>query len=296
MSVISRIIDKNLTPPNTFPGFVKTNLIYECIMGSMAYAVNTDDSDMDIYGVVIPPKEYVFPHSAGYIHGFDENVPTYKNQSIHHIDDAEKNRQYDVNLFGIVNYVNLLMDNNPNMIDSLFVPARCITQITTIGQILRDNRKAFLHKGAKFRFMGYSFAQMKKIKSKDPVGKRAEIVEKYGFDVKFAYHLVRLVSECEQILETHNLDLEKDNERLKAIRRGDYSLERIEQFFQEKEIYMEELYEKSTLPHSPDISRIKLILLSCLESHYGTLDKLIRRDDKSSQIISEIEVILNKYR
>ena len=52
---------------------------------------------------------------------------------------------------------------------------------------------------------------MKNIQNKNPVGKRVELVEKFGYDTKFAYHVVRLVNECECILLKEDLDIEEDN-------------------------------------------------------------------------------------
>lgn len=52
------------------PNFVSGGMQYEVIMGSMAYGVNTNSSDMDIYGFCIPPRDYIFPHLRGEISGF----------------------------------------------------------------------------------------------------------------------------------------------------------------------------------------------------------------------------------
>lgn len=41
-------------------------------MGSIAYGVFADQSDRDIYGFCILPKEDVFPHLAGEIPGFGQ--------------------------------------------------------------------------------------------------------------------------------------------------------------------------------------------------------------------------------
>lgn len=39
--------------------------MYETIMGSVAYGVNTDTSDFDTVGFCIPNKDIVFPHLRG---------------------------------------------------------------------------------------------------------------------------------------------------------------------------------------------------------------------------------------
>ena len=74
--------------------------------------------------------------------------------------------------------------------------------------MVRDNRRLFLSKEAWKKFRGYAQAQLKKMNDKQPEGKRKEIVDRYGFDVKFAYHIIRLMDEAEQILLDGDLDLE----------------------------------------------------------------------------------------
>jgi len=54
------------------PHFLPSNVMYETIMGSIAYGVSSEQSDRDIYGFCIPPKEEVFPHLDGEIPGFGE--------------------------------------------------------------------------------------------------------------------------------------------------------------------------------------------------------------------------------
>ena len=50
---------------------------------------------------------------------------------------------------------------------------------------------------------------------------REKDIVKHGYSTKFAYHIVRLLNEVEQILTEHDLDLERNREQLKSIRRGD---------------------------------------------------------------------------
>src|SRR5262249_46903708 len=155
--------------------------------------------------------------------------------------------------------------------DSLYTPDFCVLHTTEVGRLVRENRDIFLHKGAWHKFKGYAYSQMNKVRHKNPEGKRRELVEKYGMDLKFAYHVVRLVDECRQILTEGTIDLQRNREQLKAIRRGEWTLEQLEQWFSDMERQLEDLYAKSSLPHSPDEARIKQLLLDCLEHHYGSL-------------------------
>jgi exonuclease III len=70
--------------------------------------------------------------------------------------------------------------------------------------------------------------------TKETEGKRKELRDKFGFDVKYAMHLVRLLNECEQILTVGDINLQQNNEQLKAIRRGEVSETEIRAWFQKK--------------------------------------------------------------
>ncbi len=168
---------------NTPPSFVESSIQYEAIMGSAAYGVSNNLSDMDIYGFCIPPKEYVFPHLRGEIPGFGSKGPAFDQFQQHHVFDETacggRGRTYDISVYSIVKFFQLCMDNNPNMIDSLFVPRRCVLFSTPIGETVRENRRLFLHKGAWHKFKGYAFSQVHKMKTKKPEGKRKAIIEEY---------------------------------------------------------------------------------------------------------------------
>ena len=149
-------------------------------------------------------------------------------------------------------YFQLCMECNPNMIDSLFTPHTCVLHSTRIGSLVRENRRVFLHKGAWHKFKGYAYSQVHKMNSKQPPeGKRRELVAAYGFDVKYAYHVVRLLDEVEQILTDGDIDLQRNREQLKAIRRGEWTQEDIRNYFTRKERELETLYTGSKLPARP---------------------------------------------
>ena len=88
------------------------------------------------------------------------------------------------------------------------------------------------------KIQSYAYSQLAKI-SDNPTkqdSKRAASVEKFGYDVKAAYHVVRLLNEIEQILVEGDLDLLRNREQLKSIRRGEWTIEQLNQYFTEKEI------------------------------------------------------------
>ena len=284
---------KNLIHP---PKWLPDNTIYLTKMGSQAYGVSGGGSDVDIYGICIPPKEMIFPHLAGEIPGFGNQIKRFEVWQEHHVKDQNKAVEYDFSVYGIVKYFQLCMENNPNMIDSLFVPRNCVLHSTPVGEIVREARREFLHKGAWHKFKGYAYAQMSKIRNKQNASNphRAETIEKFGYDVKFAYHCVRLMNEVEQILTEHDLDIQRNREQLKSIRRGEWKLEDLEAYFTNKEHALELAYAASTLPHKPNEAKIKRLLLDCLEQHYGKLDHVINTGINMDNVISDLQAIIVK--
>lgn len=86
---------------------------------------------------------------------------------------------------------------------------------------------------------------------------RAKLEEKYGYDTKHAMHLVRLMYEGEEILLTGNITFPRpEKEELLAIRNGIYSYEQLMEKVEHFDVRFEELYEKSILPHIPNVVKI----------------------------------------
>ena len=301
---IKELYGKKLTNLGGY-GWISDNICYETMMGSVAYGVSSDTSDCDIYSFCIPPKTHIFPHLSGQLYGFGEAKNGYKrftNLQQHHIEDKDAGKMYDLNVYNIVDYFQLVMENNPNMIDSLFTPQFCVLHSTRVGNIVRENRRKFLNLKSWHTFKGYAYSQIHKAESKEATGKRKELVSKYGYDIKFAYHVVRLLNEVEQILIEGDIDLQMCKEQLKSIRRGEWTLEQIKQYFTTKERELETLYveNRAKLPYGPQDGNfqedIKTLLLHCLEEHYGSLDKCITSEDAPIKALREIDEILKKNR
>lgn len=297
MSTMQRLTDRGLIkPPRWLPG----NVQYETIVGSVAYGVSADTSDMDIYGWAIPPKDDLFPHLRGEVAGFGTPRPRFEQYQEHHIQDrdalAGHGRSYDLTIYGIVKFFNLAMENSPNIIDSLFTPANCVLHSTRVGNLVRESRRLFLHKGAWPKFKGYAYSQLHKLTNKKPQGKRAQLVDKHGYDVKFAYHVVRLLTEVEMILMEEDIELQRNNEQLKAIRRGEWPEERLRKWCADKESHLERVYAESKLRATPDEPKIRALLLNCLEDHYGSLEGCVVQPDRAVSALKNIQAELERVK
>jgi len=123
--------------------YVEDHTIFECIVGSQAYGTHTPESDEDRAGIMIPGKEYFL----GLKH-FEQFV--FQN--------------CDKTIFDIRKALNLIADNNPNSLDLLFTPERCIVKNTSFWEKVILEKSLFLSKKIRYTFAGHAIAQLKRIK------------------------------------------------------------------------------------------------------------------------------------
>lgn len=289
MHLISKLVsEKKIFPPK----WLEDNVFYLTRMGSHAYGCDTPESDVDIYGFCIPPRHITFRTNE--IPDFDRQVERFEQFQKGHLD--VDGTEHDITVYSIAKYFRLVADNNPNMLDSLFTPRTCVIHSTTISERIREKRKIFLSKKCYHTFKGYAYSQLHKMTTKEtsPNSKRMALREKYGYDIKFGLHLVRLVLECTQILETGDLDMQRDTDILKSIRRGEWTEEKVRDWFNQQEKNLDKLYTESKLQYTPDEREIRNLLLECLEEHYGSLKEYIVVESEQTKALREIAQTLSK--
>ncbi len=248
---------------------------YLTLMGSRAYGTATPDSDYDFYGFVVPPAEVVFPHLAGDIPHFGKQKNLFNQLQIQG-QNSENWGEADITVYNIARYFHLVMEGNPNMIDSLFTPDDCVMVLDNIGQMVRDNRKIFLSQKMYHTFRGMAYHHMKRITSRTREGKRKEYVEKYGYDVKDAANVIRILLELDDFLFFGDCDLSSNADDILSVRNGEWTLKHVEDFFDDRMFELEraKLNKEFVLPEHPDQDEIKKFLVACLEESYGNLRHL----------------------
>lgn len=120
-------------------------IIFEGFSGSHLYGTATEESDVDTRGVVVPPMDVL-------IDPFNEfNVK----DSFESGDDRA--------LYSLKAFFKLCADNNPNVLELLFVPSDKTMFKSARWDYIQKNRRLFLSKNIKHRFLGYAVSQLKKI-------------------------------------------------------------------------------------------------------------------------------------
>jgi uncharacterized protein len=116
-----------------------TSIILETISGSKAYGLNTATSDTDIRGIYILPKADFY--------------------SLHYTDQVSDEKN-DIVFYELKKIVDLLLKNNPNMLELIACPENCILYKHPIVNYLKP--ELFLSKLAMQSFSGYAMTQVQK--------------------------------------------------------------------------------------------------------------------------------------
>lgn len=223
------------------------------VTGSYAYGTNTETSDKDYKGICIPPEEYYFG-----LKSFNEYNTTGGKNFKNTKDDV------DINIIHINKFVKDAMSGVPNNIEILFTRPQEILRINNYGQELLSIRHGFLSKALKHKFGGYAYSQIQKLKLKNSNGTgRQDLIERFGYDTKFAMHSIRLLTSAIEILKTGDFNTYRSNRKdLLDIRNGKYTLDQILSMVEDYDKELNELYDTSKeVPYTPDYNKINSWLI-----------------------------------
>lgn len=218
------------------------NIILECVVGSHMYNLDTPESDIDTKGIyVIPTNELL--NTLG---GFKK------------IDKVYDHNNPDWAFFEVQKYMSLVLKGNPTALELLY--ANEYTTITEDGQLLVDNRSAFLSKRIKNAYIGYALQQVKR------KYRNASDITKYRAG-KHVRHTWRLIKQYEQLATTGTLQPKlTDNERAECFAFMDKSYEEVYDWFRENKERLEKL--DSVLPDEPDYDKVNKILTILRSKYY----------------------------
>ena len=209
------------------------HIVYECLVGSRAYGLHTEESDEDIRGVYLPPATMHWS-----LFGVPEQLEDHQNDRV---------------FWEVGKFCKLALKSNPNILEILFTDK--IIKVDPAFQTILDNRDAFLSKLAYNTYCGYAMAQLKKLKQ--DLRNRGEIRWKH------AMHLIRLLLSGIHLFRHHDVlvDVGCYRDDLLSIRNAEMDFSKIDEW----RLGLEEMFEKelsrTSLPDQPDYERVNGILV-----------------------------------
>jgi predicted nucleotidyltransferase len=135
--------------------FAEQGKVLEYRVGSHLYGTNTPTSDEDFSGVFVAPEEYYLGLNS--VEEVDLSIVS-KNKDGKNNPDAVDRKLYEFRKF-----VRLSLENNPNVVEQLFVTEPNLLFSNDFGRELLSNRHMFLHRGLRHKFLGYGFSQKHKM-------------------------------------------------------------------------------------------------------------------------------------
>jgi len=189
-------------------------LLFQTKFGSQVYGTALPTSDVDVGKVLLESKEQIF--------GIEKDVII-----------AQKIKDgFDTREMYLKRFIKLCVDGNPNVIEWLFTPPEHIDFIDEKFKYWIFSRKdLFLQKEKLIAsHLGFAKSQIMKMrKHEQEMGaKRKELYAKFGYDVKYASHAIRLIFQLEELLLTGKITFPYDartTKLLKSIKQGEMSLE-----------------------------------------------------------------------
>jgi len=212
------------------------HIIYRCVVGSRAYGLDVEGSDVDRRGIFLPPAN---------LHWSLYGVPE-------QIEDAETQECY----WELQKFLMIALKSNPNVLECLYTPM--VEHADAVAQELLDNRSRFLSKLVYQTYNGYVLSQFRNLER--DLRTRGELKWKH------VMHLIRLLVAGITILRDQRVPVRVEQEgnmrdRLLAIRHGEMPWEAIDAWRLELHKEFDQAQEQTTLPERPDYEWVNDFLI-----------------------------------
>lgn len=242
-------------------------------VGSTAHGIGVGDDDLDQMGVCIEPPEYTiggksYRGQAGF-EQFEFRTAWQRHGIVstrHQPQPKSEPGDLDLNIYSLRKWCRMALSGNPTTLLLLYSPKVAVE--TAQGTRLRALHDAFRsrHVGTAYaRYLDRQRARLIGTKGQKDVN-RPELVESFGYDVKYAAHVIRLgVQGCEY-LQTGQLSVpmrEADRDLVRAVRRGSIPFADVVRMADELERHLHRLIGSVNLqlPPEPDTARVQRFLV-----------------------------------
>jgi len=222
----------------TAPSDLYQFVIYRCIVGSRAYGLEEESSDVDRRGIYLPPANLEWS-----LLGVPEQLERQETQECYW--ELEK-------------FLRLALRANPNVLECLYTPL--VENASPLAEELLAMKECFLTKQVYQTYNGYVLSQFKKLGQ--------DIRNKGALRWKHAMHLVRLlVSGIAVLLEGRvPVQVGEYRTRLLAIRRGEVSWQEVNDWRKDLHRQFDLAWAKTKLPEHPDYDRVNAFLVKARRS------------------------------
>lgn len=232
-------------------------VILTSLVGSRGFGTHTESSDEDYINVFLDKPNYYL------------GLNSTSNEQ--HISENSDICNYEFRYF-----VKMCMNANPNVIVALF--SKNLTFQVPFGCNLFKMRHEFISQRIFTTFTGYATSQFKRMTgelSGKMGSKRKVLVDKFGYDTKYAYHTIRLLRMATECLNDGTLNVKRthDVDFLKSIRNGTFNLEEIKEIIKNEYLLCEQAKEKTKIAKEPDFDKINNMVFDTLYSYI----KMIKR-------------------
>lgn len=208
-------------------------IIYRCVIGSRAYGLDDERSDIDYRGVFLPPAARHWS-----LFGVPEQIEC----------DATQEAYWELQKFLV-----LALKSNPNVLECLYTPL--VERVTPLGEELLGMREAFLSRLVYQTYNGYVMSQFKKMQT--------DLRNQGRVKWKHVMHLIRLLASGISVLREGYVPVrvEQHRERLLAIKRGEMDWDEAETWRQSLHRDFDRALEETKLPEQPDYARVNAFLI-----------------------------------
>ncbi len=221
--------------------------------------------DRDEMGVCVEPRRYVVGFGK-----FEQWVYRSAAERDGYAGARSCAGDLDLTIYGLRKWSRLALQSNPTVLLLLYLPDDALVIRTGVGEQLQKLAPAFASRHAGKRFLGYLEAQRQRL-----VGERGQrdvnrvdLVEQFGYDTKYAMHMLRLGHQGVEFLESGRLTLsipEPVRTHLMDVRRGRGNLADVLEECTQLELRLASLLDSSPLPLEPDVRTVEHFVMDTYE-------------------------------
>lgn len=176
----------------------------------------------------------------------------------------------DYKVYTLTRWAGLACKGNPTILGFLYTP--CTLKDGIWSELIIPNKSLFKARTHAKAFLGYAQGQIARLdgtKGKGKHGQRPELEQAYGYDTKAAMHLIRLLYEALEYMETGEITYPRpEKDLLLYIRQGGWTWDKLfkEHFLLEQKVTA--AMEKSKLPDHVDREKVSELVTKCYITHW----------------------------